>query len=189
MPRARISEAGEDVVLPKTRARKPRAVSMDDVAPSVRKRAAPRARVAVATATTEDVSRKAPTPLAARRRSHSKNTKVFFVVLFICVLVAGLGIGIGFMDKGTIDVVAVVNERNEKINKGEVRDESGNAITQTIQVQSDTRPNGGLPMGDAPAPTPVPEVSSSTEATTTPEQVASSTDRVQSPATSTESSI
>jgi hypothetical protein len=108
----------------------------------------------------------------------------------ICVVMAGVGVGVGFMDKGTIDVIAVVNERNEKINKGEVRDELGNSVTQTIQVQSDARPNGGLPMGDAvaPEPTPVPEVASTTEATstsevsdTTTEDVGAETDEEASP--------
>jgi hypothetical protein len=116
--------------------------------------------------------------LASRRRSHSRNTKAFFTVVGICVVLAGVGVGIGFMDKGSIDVIAVVNERNEKINKGEVRDDSGNAVTQTIQVQSDTRPNGGLPMGDAVAPesAPVPEVASTTEATSTIEGSATTTE-------------
>jgi hypothetical protein len=169
MPRARISDAEEDVVLPKTRARKPRAVSVvGDVAPAPRKRAAPRRRtVAAADPVDEPAPRKAPTPLAARRRSRSKNTKAFFSVLAVCLVLAGIGVGIGVMDKGTIDVIAVVNERNEKISKGEVRDESGNAVTQTIQVQSDTRPNGGLPMGEPVTPPPAPAVSTTTEATAT----------------------
>jgi hypothetical protein len=82
------------------------------------------------------------------------------------------------MDKGSIDVIAVVNDRNEKINKGEVRDESGNAVTQTIQVQTDSRPNGGLPMGDAPAPVPAPvsEVASTTVASSTPDKSATTTE-------------
>lgn len=176
MPRARINEEGEDVVLPKTRARKPRAVSVDSVvAPAPRRRAASRSRVAPVAS--EPALRKAPTPLAYRRKTRSRNSRAFFVVLGACLLLSGAGIGIGFMDRGSIDVIAVVNERNEKINKGEVRDATGNAVTQTIQVQTDSRPNGGLPMGDAvdtPVP-PVPLVSTSTEATTTSE-IATSTE-------------
>jgi hypothetical protein len=190
MPRARISEANDDVVLPKTRARKPRAVSSDiETTPTPRKRAAPRPRVTVSNIerVNDSAPRKAPTPLSRQRRSRTRNTKAFFTVLGICILLTGAGIGIGFMDKGTIDVVAVVNERNEKINKGEVRDELGNAVTQTIQVQTDSRPNGGLPMGDVVDVPPAPPVSTTTEATSTPE-TATTTEAVSS-ATTTEESI
>ncbi len=167
MPRARINDATEDVVLPKPRARKPRAISVDgDNIPAPRKRAAPRPRAVISESAPP--ARKAPTQVAARRRNHSRNSKSFFAVLGICLLITGMGIGIGFMDTGVIDVVAVVSERNEKINKGEVRDESGNAVTQTIQVQTDTRPNGGLPMGDPieTPPTPPPPVATTTASTT-----------------------
>lgn len=188
MPRARINDATEDIALPKTRARRTRVVSSDIEKPAPRKRAAPRPRVVAAAAEAPPVSRKAPTALSHQRRSHSRKTKSLFVVVGICLVLTGVGIGIGFMDRGVIDVVAVVNERNEKINKGEVRDESGNAVTQTLQVQSDTRPNGGLPLGDEVAPTPAPPVSTITEATTTAE-TASSTESAETTATTTEGAV
>ncbi|MBY0538712.1 hypothetical protein K2P47_04950 [Patescibacteria group bacterium] len=192
MPRARINDAAEDVVLPKPRARRTRVVSSDGVAAVARKRAAPKPRVTTApTVSAEAVPRKAPTPLSQQRRSRSKKTKSLFVVIAIGLLLSGTGVVIGFMGQGEIDVVAVVNERNEKINKGEVRDESGNAVTQTIQVQTDTRPNGGLPMGDAvdlPPPPPVPEASTTTEATSTSE-TASSTEALETEATTTPDSV
>ncbi len=187
MPRARINDAEEDVVLPKPRVRKPRAVSVAGEITAPRKRATPRPRVAVASV--ETVSRKAPTPISQQRRSRSRKAKSFFIVLAVGVVLAGVGVGIGLMDKGAIDVIAVVNDRNEKINKGEVRDESGNTVTQTLQVQSDTRPNGGLPMGDAvETPPPVTEVSTTTQATTTAE-TASSTESIDTPATTTPESV
>jgi len=189
MPRARTNEEAEDVVLTKTRTRRARAVSVDTGVPAPRKRAAPRARVE--SANSESVTRKAPTTLSAKRRSQSKSSKAIFGVLGACVILSGVGVVIGIMDKGTIDVIAVVNERNEKISKGEVRDELGNTVSQTIQVQSDTRPNGGLPMGDAPAtppPVPEPEVSSTTEATSTTESesASSSQDSVDTASTTEE---
>lgn len=189
MPRARINDATEDAVLPKTRARKPRAVSVDGGAPAPRKRAAPKPRVVEAPreVTREVAPRKAPTPLSERRRSRSRKTKSFFVVIVFCLVLGAAGVGVGFMDKGSIDVVAVVNERNEKINKGEVRDDAGNTITQTLQVQTDARPNGGLPMGDAVAQPPTtPEVSTTTEATSTPD-TATTTEATDTATTSEES--
>jgi hypothetical protein len=189
MPRARISDATEEVVLPKPRVRKPRAVSVDGENPAPRKRAAPRTRsVAAAAVTPAATTRKAPTQLSYQRQTRSKKTKSMLVVIAVGLVLTAAGVGIGFIDKGPIDVVAVVNERNEKINKGEVRDEAGNPITQTIQVQTDARPNGGLPMGDAVAPPPTPAVSSTTDATTTPE-VASSTEVVDTEATTTPESL
>ncbi len=179
MPRARINAPEEELVLTKTRTRKPRVIQGDErVTPVPRKRAAPRPRVTDLVSEPETV-RKAPTALAARRRNDSKKSKSITVVLAGCLVLSGVGIGIGFMDKGSINVVAVVNERNEKINKGEVRDEAGNAITKTIDVQNgDTRPNGGLPMGDpvAPPPPPLLETSTSTEAASSTESTATSTE-------------
>ncbi|MES2749116.1 MAG: hypothetical protein V4606_01860 [Patescibacteria group bacterium] len=179
MPRARINDTEEEVVLPKTRTRKPRVVSdTEEPVKVVRKRVAPRPR---ATADPEPIYRKAPTPLSAQRKSRSKKSKTLAGVFGMCLLLSGVGIGIGFMDRGEIDVVAVVNERNEKINKGEIRDEAGQVITQTIQVQNpDSRPNGGLKIGDAPATVPLPVEATTTNATTTPEETdaASSTEAV-----------
>jgi hypothetical protein len=177
MPRARTNDAEDDIVISKPRARKPRVISADvENKPPVRKRAPARSKVAPVLA--EPVTRKAPTPIQTKRRQSSRNAKVFFTVLGACVLLSGIGLTIGVLDKGTIDVVAVVNDRNEKISKGEVRDESGKTITQTLQVQSDTRPNGGLPMGDPVVvpPVPVTETSTSTEVSSSTPSVASSTE-------------
>jgi hypothetical protein len=66
-------------------------------------------------------------------------------------------------DNGQIDVVAVVNERNERINRGEVR-EGESTITVPVQ-SSDIRPNGGLTPADAPTPPPVPETPATSTAT------------------------
>jgi hypothetical protein len=179
MPRARINAPEEEVVLTKPRTRKPRVVdSVEKTAAAPRKRAPARPRISEPITQSEPV-RKAPTPLQARQRRRSKKSKSILVVLGICLVLAGSGIGIGVMDTGTIDVIAVVNERNEKITKGEVRDESGNPVTRTIDVQNgDTRPNGGLPMGDPITPPPLlpPETSSSTETATTTTETSSSTE-------------
>ncbi len=171
MPRARINADGEEIVLPKTRTRKPRVVPAEGEVKVVRKRAAPRPRVVSPDPepASPALSRKAPTPLAAKRKSRSQKSKTLIAVLGVCFLIGVAGVGIGFMDGGSIDVVAVVNERNEKINKGEVRDDSGQVVTQTIQVQNeDARPNGGLKIGDAPV-TSTPAISTPNEATSSAE--------------------
>lgn len=176
MPRARINETSEDVVIKKPRAvRKPRVASDDSVAISPTRRRVVAKRVSV----TEEsgVIRKAPTAVASQRRRRVKNTKLFFSVIFVCLILSGIGISIGFFDKGAIDVVAVVNERNEKINKGEIRDESGETITKTVEVQNgDARPNGGLILGDAPAPSPDPVPEEINATTTSDNESASSSE-------------
>lgn len=179
MPRARTNVEGEEVVLPKTKARKPRAVPREEGdIKVVRKRAAPRVRMV--TTEPEPAPRKAPTPLSAQRKNRAHKSKTLFGVLAMCVLLTSTGIGIGFMDRGSIDVVAVVNERNEKINKGEVRDDVGQVVTQTLEVQNaDARPNGGLKIGDVPTVVPpVLEVATSTEATSTPLDTSTTTEAV-----------
>lgn len=192
MPRARINAPEDEAVLPKPRPRKPRAVSVEElVIPVTRKRAIARPRISE-TLSAPELVRKAPTVLASRRRSHSKKSKSILLVLGICVVLSAIGVGIGVLDTGTIDVIAVVNERNEKINKGEVRDEAGNAVTKTIDVQNgDTRPNGGLPMGDpiAPPAPPVQETSTSTEAVSNTESAATSTASATDAASTTEEAI
>ena len=179
MPRARISDTEEEVVLPKTRTRKPRVVSAEGEVKVVRKRAAPRPRVTSIDSDPAPSTRKAPTPFASKRKSHSQKSKTLFTVAGLCFLLCGAGVTIGFMDSGTIDVVAVVNERNEKINKGEIRDEAGQVVTQTLQVQNaDARPNGGLKLGDAPATVPTVPQATATAATSTPAEVSTTTEPV-----------
>jgi hypothetical protein len=100
-------------------------------------------------------------------------------VAAVAVVVAGVGVAVGFSDKGSIDVVASITEQNERINRGEVRDASGAVISGSVPVQNAGNvPNGGLkPVdeGAVPPPAELPEPVSS---------VATSTDTA---ATSTES--
>lgn len=176
MPRLSVSE-GEEAV-PKKRAPRPRTTkaSSDDGAVSPR----PRTRTTrVHKPVTPDmpesvVERKAPTPIAAARRSAKRGSKVLIGGLVIAAVLLIAGIGIGLSGSGQIDVVAVVNERNEKVNRGEVRDAGGNPVTVAVPVQGgDIRPNGGLTIADpatvTPPPSPV-ETTPTTTATTTEAQ-------------------
>lgn len=173
MPRARTTPAIEDEgVTKKPRTTRVRAVSSGEDTPlrAPRKRAPKRV--------VEDVSepeptRKAPTLIREQRRAVGASTRNFIIILVVCLSIMSIGFGIGFSDKGQINVVAIVNERNEKINRGEVRTATGEAITQTIPIQgSDNRPNGGLTPADPAATVPPPSV----DVPTDPAATASSTE-------------
>jgi hypothetical protein len=188
MPRARTTTALEDEgVVKKPRATRVRAVSSGEDAPvkAPRKRT-PRA-APVVPVESEPV-RKAPTPFREQKRASGTGTRNLIIVVVLCLILVSTGFGIGLSDKGQINVVAVVNERNEKINRGEVRGTGGETITQTIPVQgSDSRPNGGLQIADQPPPAPpeTPAVIATTTATTTEAVSASSTESSAETATST----
>ena len=170
MPRARTAESENVVVVKKPRAPRARAAStVGTDAPAPRKRA-PRKVAAKAIAVPESIpepepttahQRKAPTPIAAERRSKARTTRTFVVVIILCLVLTGAGVFVGMFDQGAIDVVAVVNSRNEQISRGEVRDASGQTVTSSVPVQTD---HSGLHVADpftpiaAPAaalPTPV----------------------------------
>jgi hypothetical protein len=179
MPRANTTD--DEAVVPKKRAPRKRVVVDADEAPAPRPRAPRRPRVTESPAraaepvATETV-RKAPTPLREERTRGKRSARTLLVALVLCVLVATGGVLVGMTDGGQIDVVAVVNERNEKISRGEVRDEQGNAVTMTVPVQNaDTRANGGLtPMDPADSPPPpAPEPAATSTASTTKETASS----------------
>lgn len=185
MPRVRDTSSEENVVPRKPRARKPRATSGDSNAPisAPRKRTAPKAVSASVSVASETV-RKAPTQIKSQKSKRQKNSYALLGVFISCLLVTFSGIGLGFSDRGQIDVVAVVNDRNEKINKGEIRDANGQPIKVTVPVQnSDTRPNGGLTIAD---PVDAPEISNEVAVET---QAGDGTETASSSATSTETTV
>jgi len=152
MPRARTSESEDVVVVKKPRAPRTRAASVDgEPKPASRKRA-PRKTTPKVEAVIEQVSeepvvvsqRKAPTPLAADRKRSVRSNILFSIVATFCVLLVGAGVVVGLFDHGPIDVLSVVTTRNEKIARGEVRDENGQVVTTIVPTQTDMRPNGGL---------------------------------------------
>lgn len=202
MPRARTTDDSEETTsVKKSRTRKVSAVSVDggELKPKPRTRrpkAIPEPE-GVKIETVSETVRKAPTPIAEVRSRKARTLKTFFIMVVFCSVLIVSGVGIGVMDTGPIDVVAVVNDRNEKINRGEVRDEkTGQPITQIVQVQNtDARPNGGLQIADpvvVPPPVVIPDSSTtatSTGATSTEPTTATSTDTatVEAIASTTES--
>ena len=156
MPRARTSESEDVVVVKKPRAPRTRAASVDgEPKPAPRKRAprkttpkaAPKVEAVIEQVSEEPVvvsQRKAPTPLAADRKRSVRSNILFSIVATFCVLLVGAGVVVGLFDHGPIDVLSVVTTRNEKIARGEVRDENGQVVTTIVPTQTDMRPNGGL---------------------------------------------
>ena len=112
--------------------------------------------------------RKAPTTLSEVANSRKQKNFLLVKTIVIFGAVVGVSVWIGFMDKGSIDVVATVNDRNEKINRGEVRNETtGEVVTERVPVQNtDVRPNGGLKQSATPIATPAPEIKAEPVSTT-----------------------
>lgn len=181
MPRARTTTAEDTpVVAKKPRAPRTRMVVDADTPPPIRRRKATVVEVE------SEGSRKAPTPLRESRQRHGKQQRTIFVVFGVCLMLFGIGFGIGLSDRGAIDVVAVVTQRNEKINRGEVRDASGNTITKTIGVQNQTpEPNGGLILADPSLLPPPPVPTQATTTATSTNELATSTIRTVGSSTST----
>ncbi len=170
MPRARTTTTEEETLAPKKRAPRKRVTAVPDgEAPAPRAPRAPRKRTTpVVEATPVEVTptepaRRAPTPIREQRKAVSRGRRSLLWTLGIVLLLCAAGVGIGMSDNGQIDVVAVVNERNERVNRGEVR-EGESTITVPVQ-SSDIRPNGGLTPADAPTPPPVQETPATTTAT------------------------
>jgi hypothetical protein len=195
MPRARTDGSEDVVVVKKPRAPRTRVISAEgDAKPVVRKRAprktAPKAEPVVEVVEPPVIasSRKAPTALASERKRSVRSNWVFSAVATFCVLLVGAGVAVGLFDRGQIDVVTVVTTRNEKIARGEVRDENGQVVTTVVPTQADNRPNGGLTIAD-PALVPVvaaPEVAPIATSTvagtgTSTEPVASTTESITVP--------
>jgi hypothetical protein len=190
MPRVKV-ETTEEALAPAPKKRAPRkraeSASVAEAVPRVRaprKRALPIAREESKEVSSESV-RRAPTPLRAEAQVVKKGRRALIVALIVAFLITGTGVGIGLTDRGEIDVVAVVNERNERIHRGEVR-EGESSITIPVQ-NTDSRPNGGLVPIDPsqiPNPTPASEAVTSNETTaTTTETTATTTESVSAEAT------
>ena len=170
MPRARTTTTEEETLVPKKRTPRKRAVTVTDgEASAPRAPRAPRKRTeavveeAAVEAVRTEPARRAPTPISEQRKAVSRGRRSLVWTLGIVLILCGAGVAIGMSDNGQIDVVAVVNERNERVNRGEVREGES---TITVPVQSgDVRPNGGMVPADVSTPPPVPETSASTTAT------------------------
>ncbi len=186
MPRASTlkTEDSESMRVPKKRAPRKKAVTAVDIEGAEAKPRTPRKPrtntaksrsfndADAAVVMSSEPARRAPTPLRANRERSKRFGRSLLVALVIFGVITGIGVVVGMSDGGEIDVVAVVNERNERVNRGEVREGES---TMTVPVQStDVRPNGGLAPAD-PSAIPVATPDDATNEATTTEAAATTT--------------
>ncbi|MEZ4195436.1 MAG: hypothetical protein R3B53_03570 [Candidatus Paceibacterota bacterium] len=143
-------------------------------------------RVASSDSVPEMPRRKAPTTFERTERVATKPRKKLYITISVLLLGFALAAGIGYSDKGQIDITGVITERNAKVSAGEsVEGETSATSNTVVPVQNNTSGllDGGLVGSDTPPPPePVPEeVASSTEediATTTDAEVNEETEEV-----------
>ncbi len=104
----------------------------------------------------EEVVRKAPTPIAQTKRERRFVRKHIIVVGVLMILGLGSSAAIGLTDKGQIDIVTIIDERNKKAaERGE----------KLIAAEEELLPDGGLIPADPSTATP--------QATSTPNSATS----------------
>ena len=82
--------------------------------------------------------RKAPTPIAAQRATKKSAKRQTFVVILLMLLGIGSSAAVGFTDIGKIDVNKIIEDRNKKVESGELQGE-------IVPVQNTNQePDGGL---------------------------------------------
>jgi len=152
MPKVINDDTAPKKTAPRKRATRPRAAGVSEKTPSPRVRRTASARVSDSTSVTSSSvrTRRAPTTVSTsdskRNLSKEKPSVLFLSVLGFCIVTTGIGVVIGLSDKGQIDVVAVVNDRNERINRGEVRE----GETVTVPVASPQSSAGRLKVATPP---------------------------------------
>lgn len=149
---SRARKTIEEEELPKKRVTRPRVKKVFDEDILIEEELAP--------------SRRAPTNINIS--SEKRSPKKLLFVFGISILLAGFGIFIGMSDEGQIDVVAVVNERNERINRGEVREGESDQIVTIPAGRPNLRP---ATQATVPTPEPTPEPVAEPVATSTEEEV------------------
>jgi hypothetical protein len=101
------------------------------------------------------------------------------------ILVVGVGASaaIGFTDQGQIDVNQAIEERNERIRSGQLREGDTQRVIVPVQnTQANKLPDGGLiglGVGAAPPPPPEPATTTATTTATSTDATATSTTDVE----------
>lgn len=108
-----------------------------------------------------EVVRKAPTPIAEIKREKRFARKHAIVIGVLMVIGVGSSAAIGLTDKGQIDIVNIIEERNKKAaERGE----------KLIVAEEELLPDGGLipadPSTATPQATSTPNIASSTASST-----------------------
>ena len=178
VPRKRASRRAVGAVAPRktavkktVRRRVPRRKEMESV-----ESRAPDVRV---DSESERPVRKAPTPIAASRRSNKAKRKQLLIVGVIFIVGMGASALVGFTDAGVIDVNKEIEERNERLRSGQLGENDTQRVIVPVQnTAANQLPDGGLiglPVSATPPPPP-PEPATTTATST--DDVASSTDAV-----------
>jgi hypothetical protein len=111
---------------------------------------------------TEEVSeRKAPTSIKEEQKNRRSARKPLIVVGVLLLIGVGSSAAIGLTDKGQIDIVTIIDERNKKAaERGE----------QPIAAERELLPDGGLiPADQASTASSTPQSAATSSVTTTPE--------------------
>lgn len=186
MPRVTTSEKDPTPkVAPRKRVARPRSDSTEG-APVRPRRTTKAAPVAVEPEVPSTPVRRAPTTVSrqpSQRSGGRKKPSVGFITLIVfCVVLVGAGVAIGLSDQGQIDVTAVVTERNERINRGDVREGESSELS-AVAPQTINR----LTPATTTVPTPVvPEEVVAPESATSSESIEDADQSTEETATTTE---
>ncbi len=91
-------------------------------------------------------SRKAPTPLAADLVAHTEKKRQFIIVMILLGIGIGASAGVGFLDKGQINVEQTIEARNERIRNNQA-DERDVLVSQVEVPVQDTALQGKVDGG------------------------------------------
>ncbi len=143
-----------------------------------------KAAEAVGTSTSERGGRpvrKAPTPIAANRADSQAKRNQFLIVGAIFIVGIGASAAISFFDEGSIDVNQAIEERNERLRSGQLKDgDTGRIIVPVQNTAANQLPDGGLVglgIGTKP-PAPPPATTTATSTASTTDATASSTEEI-----------
>ena len=192
-----MTQTPEEPIVPEKRPVRRRAISASDTtAPrrivSSARRVAPVSKKIEEKKPVEAVastpSRKAPTSLTVDKEVHSEKRKQLITIMVLLGIGIAASAGVGFLDKGQIDVQQTIEARNERIRNNQA-DERDMLVSQVEIPVQDTTAQGQIDGGligrgtGGKVPEPLPEVATTTATSSelmasSTEQMASSTEQV-----------
>lgn len=187
-----MTQTPEEPIVPEKRPVRRRAISVSEAATPRRivssaRRVAPVSKKIEEKTPVEAVastpSRKAPTSLTVDKEVHSEKRKQFVTIMVLLGIGIAASAGVGFLDKGQIDVQQTIEARNERIRNNQA-DERDMLVSQVEIPVQDTTAQGQVDGGligrgtGGKAPEPLAEVATTTA--TSSELMASSTEQMTS---------
>jgi hypothetical protein len=192
-----MTQTPEEPIVPEKRPVRRRAISASEAATPRRivssaRRVAPVSKKIEEKTPVEAVastpSRKAPTSLTVDKEVHSEKRKQLITIMVLLGIGIAASAGVGFLDKGQIDVQQTIEARNERIRNNQA-DERDMLVSQVEIPVQDTTAQGQVDGGligrgtGGKAPEPLAEVATTTATSSelmalSTEQMASSTEPV-----------